>query len=186
MQSKSQQDKNPKELRILQIVIGIISTIISGLIISDLDLIEEFIVSLLAIILIIVGIERIGFGVLAKISNKLLKILNITFGGLAIILSIITLVYPNIATSFVLALLAGSLMIIGISKIISGIKDKSKWKKILLIAVGVLSISVGMMVIATPVVGIKLIALILSVCLLLNGIQNIVMGFSGNISTKIV
>jgi uncharacterized membrane protein HdeD (DUF308 family) len=137
-------DKNPSGLRILQISLGIVSVIISGLVISNIFVAAGFITTLLAIALLAIGIERLVIEILSRSSTKLSKIFNILFGALTIILSIIVITYPSITTSFILLLLSVSLIVIGIARIISTIKDKTKgWKKGLMIAVGILSIIVG-------------------------------------------
>jgi uncharacterized membrane protein HdeD (DUF308 family) len=180
MQNQDRTDKNPSALRILQIVLGIISVIISGLVISHIFIAVEFITTLLAIALLAIGIERLGMGILSRLSSKSSKISNIILGALTIILAIIVIIYPSITTSFILVLLSVSLIVIGIARIISTIKDKTKgWKKNLMMGIGILSIIVGGMIIANYVVGLFLVSLILGISLLINGIESIILGVSG-------
>ena len=73
-----------------------------------------------------------------------------------------------------------SLIVIGIARIISTFKDKTKgWKKGLMIGVGILSIIVGGMIVSNYVFGLYLVSLILGISLLINGIESIILGASG-------
>jgi uncharacterized membrane protein HdeD (DUF308 family) len=78
-------------------------------------------------------------------------------------------------------LLALGLLFIGAARIIHGIFDKqtSKWSRIFLVAVGILSIIIAFMVFANPLFGIFLLTFILAVNLLIIGIESIVHGASG-------
>ena len=180
MQNHDRIDKNPSGLRILQIVLGIISVIISGLVISNIFVAAGFITTLLAIALLAIGIERLGIGILSRSSTKSSKISNAILGALAIMLSIIVITYPGITVSFILVLLSISLIVIGVARIITTFKDKTKgWKKGLMIAVGILSIIVGGMIVSNYVIGLYLVSLILGISLLINGIESIILGASG-------
>ena len=189
MQNQDRTDKNPSVLRILQIALGIISVIISGLVISNIFVAAGFITTLLAIALLAIGIERLGIGTLSRSSTKSSKISNTILGALAIMLSIIVITYPGITVSFILVLLSISLIVIGIARIISTFKDKTKgWKKGLMIGVGILSIIVGGMIVSNYVFGLYLVSLILGISLLINGIESIILRTSGKkrISSKVI
>jgi uncharacterized membrane protein HdeD (DUF308 family) len=78
-------------------------------------------------------------------------------------------------------LLALGLLFIGIARIVHGVTNKntSKWSRIFLIAVGILSIGVSIMVFVNPVVGIVILTFVLAINLLIIGIESIVHGVSG-------
>ena len=109
-------------------------------------------------------------------------------GGLAIALSIIVIGFPIFAIGFLVTLLALGLLFIGIARIIHGVIDKqtSKWSRIFLVAVGILSIGISFIVFANPLLGIFILAFMLAVNLLIIGIESIVHGVSGkrNIATS--
>ncbi|HET8792964.1 MAG TPA: DUF308 domain-containing protein, partial [Nitrososphaeraceae archaeon] len=109
------------------------------------------------------------------------RISNIILGALAIILSIIVIAFPIFAIGMLVTLLALGLLFIGIARIVHGVTNKntSKWSRIFLIAVGVLSIGVSIMVFVNPVVGIVILTFVLAINLLIIGIESIVHGVSG-------
>jgi uncharacterized membrane protein HdeD (DUF308 family) len=100
---------------------------------------------------------------------------------LAIALAIIVISFPIFTIGFLVTLLAIGLLFIGAARIIHGVLDKqtSKWSRIFLVAVGILSIGVSFMVFTNPLFGIFLVTFLLAVNLLIIGIESIVHGASG-------
>jgi uncharacterized membrane protein HdeD (DUF308 family) len=177
-----------KGIRILQIIVGIIAIALSSAVIINPGFAIEFLVFLLSVSLFVVGIERVSIGFLPYIRKSSTRIGNIVLGGLAIALSIIVIGFPIFTIGFLVTLLALGLLFIGIARIIHGVLDKqtSKWSRIFLIGVGILSIGISFMVFVNPVVGIFILAFMLAVNLLIIGIESIVHGVSGkrNIATS--
>ncbi|HET9805976.1 MAG TPA: DUF308 domain-containing protein [Nitrososphaeraceae archaeon] len=177
-----------KGIRILQIIVGIIAIALSIAVIVNPGFGIEFLVFLLSITLFVVGIERVSIGFLPYIRKSSTRIGNIVLGGLAILLSIIVIAFPIFTMGFLVTLLALGLLFIGIARIVHGVLDKqtSKWSRIFLVGVGVLSIGISVMVFVNPVVGIFILTFMLAVNLLIIGIESIVHGASGkrNIATS--
>ena len=179
---KTESEKGvSKGIRILQIIVGIIVIALSIAVIVNPGFGIEFLVFLLSITLFVVGIERISIAFLPYIRKSSTRISNIVLGGLAIILAIIVIAFPIFAIGFLVTLLAIGLLFIGAARIIHGVFDKqtSKWSRIFLIAVGILSIGISIMVFANPLLGIFLMTFILAINLLIIGIESIVHGASG-------
>ena len=170
-----------KGIRILQIIVGIIAISLSIAVIVNPGFGIEFLVFLLSITLFVVGIERIAAGFLPYIRKSSTRIGNIVLGGLAILLSIIVIGFPFFTIGLLVTLLALGLLFIGIARIVHGVLDKqtSKWSRIFLVAVGILSIGVSFMVFTNPLLGIFLLTFILAINLLIIGIESIVHGASG-------
>ena len=172
----------------MQIIIGIIAVAISIGVIVNPGFGIEILVFLLSLTLLVVGIERVSIGFLPYIRKSSTRINNIVLGGLAIVLSIIVIAFPIFTIGFLVTLLALGLLFIGAARIIHGIFDKqtSKWSRIFLVAVGLLSIGISFMVFANPLFGIFLLTFILAVNLLIIGIESIVHGASGkrNLATS--
>ncbi|HEX5186347.1 MAG TPA: DUF308 domain-containing protein [Nitrososphaeraceae archaeon] len=170
-----------KGIRILQIIVGLIAIALSIIVIANPGLGIEFLVFLLSLTLLVVGIERVSISFLPYIRKLSTRISNIILGALAIILSILVIAFPIFAIGILVTLLALGLLFIGIARIVHGVtnKDTSKWSRIFLIAVGILSIGVSIMVFVNPVVGILLLTFILAINLLIIGIESIVHGASG-------
>jgi uncharacterized membrane protein HdeD (DUF308 family) len=187
---KTESEKGTsKGIRILQIVVGIIAIALSLGVIVNPGFGIEILVFLLSITLFVVGIERISIAFLPYIRKSSTRISNIVLGGLAIILAIIVIAFPIFTIGFLVTLLALGLLFIGAARIIHGVIDKqtSKWSRILLIAVGILSIGISFLVFANPLFGIFLMTFILAINLLIIGIESIVHGVSGkrNLSSSV-
>ncbi|HEX2405890.1 MAG TPA: DUF308 domain-containing protein, partial [Nitrososphaeraceae archaeon] len=131
-----------KGIRILQIIVGIIAIALSIAVIVNFGFGIEILVFLLSISLFVVGIERISIAFLPYIRKLSTRISNIVLGGLAIALAIIVIAFPIFAIGFLVTLLALGLLFIGIARIVHGVIDKqtSKWSRIFLVGVGILSI----------------------------------------------
>src|ERR687897_75092 len=88
--------------------------------------------------------------------SKGIRILQIIVGIIAIALSIAVIAFPIFAIGFLLTLLALGLLFIGVARIVHGIfnKQTSKWSRIFLVAVGILSIAIAFMVFINPLLGI--------------------------------
>jgi uncharacterized membrane protein HdeD (DUF308 family) len=170
-----------KGIRILQIIVGVIAIALSIVVIANPGLGIEFLVFLLSLTLLLVGIERVSISFLPYIRQSSSRISNIILGGLAIVLSIIIIAFPIFALGILVTLLALGLLFIGIARIVHGVtnKDTSKWSRIFLVAVGIISIGVSIMVFLNPVVGIVILTFVLAINLLIIGIESIVHGVSG-------
>jgi uncharacterized membrane protein HdeD (DUF308 family) len=170
-----------KGIRILQIIVGIIAIALSIAVIINPGFGIEILVFLLSISLFVAGIERISIAFLPYIRKSSTRIGNIVLGGLAILLSIIVIGFPFFTIGFLVTLLALGLLFIGIARIVHGVLDKqtSKWSRVFLVAVGILSIGISFMVFANPLSGIILVTFLLAVNLLIIGIESIVHGASG-------
>ena len=170
-----------KGIRILQIIVGIIAIVLSIAVIINPGFGIEILVFLLSISLFVVGIERISIAFLPYIRKSSTRIGNIVLGGLAILFSIIVIGFPFFTIGFLVTLLALGLLFIGAARIVHGVLDKqtSKWSRVFLVAVGILSIGISFMVFANPLFGIILVTFLLAVNLLIIGIESIVHGASG-------
>ena len=170
-----------KGIRILQIIVGIIAIALSIAVIINPGFGIESLVYLLSISLFVVGLERISIAFLPYIRKLSTRISNIVLGGLAIALSIIVIAFPIFTIGIIVTLLALGLLFIGVARIVHGVVDKqtSKWSRIFLVAVGILSIGISIMVFANPLFGIFILTFLLAVNLLIIGIESIVHGASG-------
>lgn len=170
-----------KGIRILQVIVGIIAIGLSIAVIINPGFGIEILVFLLSLTLLVVGIERVSIGFLPYIKKSSTRISNIVLGGLAIALAIIVIAFPIFTIGILVTLLALGLLFIGAARIVHGIFDKqtSKWSRMFLVAVGILSIGISFMVFINPLVGIFIMTFMLAVNLLIIGIESIVHGVSG-------
>jgi uncharacterized membrane protein HdeD (DUF308 family) len=176
------QDKSPSWLRILQVVLGLISIGLSIAVFAFPASAIATVIVLLSIVLFIVGIERIASGISAASTTRSSTLVNIGLGILVIILASIAMAYPLESAAFLIILGAIALLINGIARLIHGFIDSNNaaWSRVVLIFVGILSIILSLIVLAHPVsIGISLLAIILSVALIINGLEMIGLGIAG-------
>ena len=114
-----------------------------------------------------------------KISSS---IVNIGLGVLVIILSSVAMAYPLHSAAFLITLGAIALLFGGIARLMHGFVDSNNagWSRAALIFVGILSIVISLIVLAHPVgIGIPLLAFMISIALIINGIEMIGFGIAG-------
>jgi len=182
------EEKSPKALRVLQIVAGLIAIGLSVfIIVSSPNAAASFIAAILAVTLLVIGLERIGIGIVAKTMASRTRWASIGLGALAVILAIVAILYPGSTIAVILLVLSVALLIIGISRVLAGVtyKGTSRFSKSGMIGVGALSIIVAIMIMASPLFGFFLVSLILGVTLLLNGIESIISGVTGKVERRL-
>ena len=107
---------------------------------------------------------------------------QIGLGALAIILSILVLVYPGITIVSIIVIVGTILLIVGIERIIVGIfvKSRARWSSI---GLGILVIILSLIVIAFPIGTTIFLIILMGVALFIDGIARLVHGF-GNKQEK--
>jgi uncharacterized membrane protein HdeD (DUF308 family) len=174
---KTSVEKSPGWLRGIQIGLGIITVILSIYALAFPAVTLLALIVVFAIILFIVGIEKIITGIFLPVKGKWatigLGILVLIFAGLAIS-------FPE-ATALIVTIFVGiGLIFNGCARIVEGISGKhSGWAKFFLIGVGILSIVIGTVVLASPLFGAVFVGLIIAIGLLITGIQMIAVGAAG-------
>ncbi len=119
-------DENLKNIKVIaRFLSGAIAVIISFvamlLIISDPETALDLWYILLAIGILIIGLARIILGIQAKEYDKWFKIYLIVIGLLLIVLSILVIVIPDLGDPVIIVMIALTLILNGITKIILGI-----------------------------------------------------------------
>lgn|SRR5574339_260605 len=177
---KEEHRGKPYVLKIFQLIFGVMLVINSGLILTNPIHASKSLVLLLVITLIISGMERLGIGIIAHWIDKRSRITNIGLGIIAIILSILAIAYPGITISLVIMLMAFSLLIVGISRIILGFNDSSmnKLSRYMIIGTGIISVVTGGMIFGSTFFGVELVSMILGTSVMINGIQSIISSIS--------
>ena len=190
----------------LQIVLGSISVLLAAIILFVPGSSISTTVLLLSLILLIIGIERICFGVVKATSTsttstttatittkpskyKSSRIANIALGLLIIALSIVLMEFPVFSAALLIVLAAIALLVIGIARIIHAFREEDihrATRKYLSVGVGILCIVVAILIIANPTTfGVMLLVFMLSITLIIVGISMIVREVKGYIAKKI-
>jgi len=178
----SLQDKSPGWFRILQVVLGLISIGLSIAVLASPASAIATVIVLLSIVLIIVGIERIVSGISGASTTRSSTIVNIGLGVLVIILASVALAYPLESAGFLIIFGAIALLFNGIARLIHGFVDKNNagWSRAAIFFVGIVSIIISLIVLAHPIgIGVPILAVIISIVLLINGIEMIGLGIAG-------
>jgi uncharacterized membrane protein HdeD (DUF308 family) len=173
-----QTDKSPGWIRGLQIGLGALAIILSGLAIASPGLTFLTLVILVSIVLFVVGIEKIISGIF--IAHKS-RFATIGLGILTIILAGLALSNPIAAAIVVIYFLGFALMFDGFARIIDGVTNKTNkgWIRAFLIGVGVLNVIISTLVLASPFFGAVLAGIMIGLSLLIVGIEMIAAGVSG-------
>jgi len=182
----------------LQIVLGSISVLLAAIILFVPGSSISTTVLLLSLIFLIIGIERICFGVVkatsttstttttttTKPSKYKSRIANIALGLLIIALSIVLMEFPVFSAALLIVLAAIALLVIGIARIIHAFREEDihrATRKYLSVGVGILCIVVAILIIANPTTfGLMLLVFMLSITLIIVGISMIVRGVKGD------
>jgi len=180
--SDSQVVIAPRWLRILQITIGAAAIILSIFIIISPKLGGITAISMVAITLLIVGIERIASGVSSKYSKRS-RLINIGLGIVIVAFGIFTIANPSGSIGFMVLLVGIALLINGIVRITDALIKKRnedrQLNKIFRLVVGIISIAIAIITLVSPGFGVIFVALVVGIALLINGIEIIVAGITG-------
>lgn len=170
--------KSPGWKRAAQIGLGALAIILAIIAIVFPGATVVSIVIILAIALLIVGIEKVISGIFFQHKSRFAAI---GLGILVIILAIIALAFPVGATTVLILIIAFALMFDGFARIIQGFGDKQErgWIRGFYIGVGVLAVIISVMILVSPFFGAALAGLLIGIALLIIGIQVISAGISG-------
>lgn len=170
-------EKNPGWLRGVEIGLGILIVILSIYALAFPAATFVSIVLILAIILFILGIEKIIAGIFFHIKGRGasigLGILILIFAGLAV-------AYPA-GTAWIITIFIGiALLFGGSASIVEGFSGKeSGGKRAFLIGVGALLIIIGIITLVSPLFGMAFAGFIIAIGLLIAGIEMITAGATG-------
>ncbi len=173
--------KLPGWLRAFQIGFGIIIMVLSVIVILNPIVGFLSIIWLVGILLFVIGIEMIVSHIVTPHRSRFA---GVSLGIAVIILAIISIGFPLIASIIVILLLGIALLFSGISKVIHGINDKNdkndkNWRRGSSIAVGAFSIVLAAMILLFPVIGIAFAGFLIGIALLVTGSQLISTGVIG-------
>ena len=169
--------KSPGWLRGVQIGLGILVIILSIFALAFPGYTFLSVIVILSIILFFVGIEKIITGLFLHSKSRWttvgLGILVLIFAGLAIS-------FPG-ATAFIVIIFIGiALLFSGIARVVEGMSGHhSGWARAFLIGVGILAIIISIAVLVSPAFGAALAGVIISIGLLITGIQMVASGIAG-------
>jgi uncharacterized membrane protein HdeD (DUF308 family) len=174
----SSSSKSPGWKRAVQIGLGVLAIALAIYAIVFPAATVVTLVTILAIIFIIVGIEKVISGIFVPSGSRWA---TIGLGILVIILASIALAFPVAVTVALFLFLGFALLFDGIARIIHGFGDKTQrgWVRGFYIGVGILAVVFAGMMIVFPLFGAAVTGLIIGIILLIIGIQMISAGVGG-------
>jgi uncharacterized membrane protein HdeD (DUF308 family) len=167
-------------LRGLRVVVGLMAIAAAIIVLVLPGLAVLTLVLLLSFGLLFLGVARIAHSVAAKLWSKGHRALMAVAGVVALILGALILALPVLGVGALIFLLAFALMAYGIISLLIGAwigaGALSKWWRALLIIIGTLSVLFSFIVVVFPALALLTLVAMLSVALLLNGIESMISG----------
>ena len=169
----------PGWLRALRVVFGLIAIVASFYVLASPGLAVITLTIFLSFAMIIIGVSRLVRGSSFRLLSKSHRALDVIVGVLGIILGFAVLSFPLMGAMTLIFLLALATMIYGFESIaIGAIAGKlSKSMRALLVILGVLGVAFAFIVFAEPAIGIFTLIVLLSVSLMVHGIESIASAF---------
>jgi uncharacterized membrane protein HdeD (DUF308 family) len=174
--------ETPRGLRTLQILVGAICIILSILVLAGPRLGTYTFLFFIEITLLILGAERIASGVRSPRLKRSSRIINIALGSAIIGFALLGFFTPKLTTEWLVLLLGLGLLANGIVRIVDGFRNKDIYETSAVyfrIGAGIVSAAIAILILVYPVFGFVLILLILSIALLITGIELIIVGIKG-------
>jgi uncharacterized membrane protein HdeD (DUF308 family) len=167
--------------RALEVLGGAIVIALAIVALADPQFTITTLVIVIAAGLIVGGLFRIAVGAFATVLPSPLRGLNVTGGVIAFVLGIAALLDLQAAVATLIGILAVALLLVGAFEIGVGVaRHPPVWLRLVIVAIGVLTIILSVYVILEMSVGQTILAAILALALLLLGIRNIVHGITGH------
>lgn len=174
-------EKMPGWMRAAEIFLGIVSLIAAIYVLAYPGTAVLTLILLLATGLIFLGARDIALGAAGSFLPTWLRAANIILGVLAFILSVIVIAEPGFATLTLILLLYIGLSFRGIAGIAMGAAAKQfpSTFRSLSIATGVVSLILAIIFLAVPSLAVATLIILLSIGLLITGIEYVVDGAIG-------
>ncbi len=167
--------------RAVEILGGLIVIALAIFALADPQFTIQTLVIVIVAGLMLGGLFRITVGAFATVLPSPLRSLNVTGGVIALVLGIAALLDLQAAVATLVGILAVALLLVGAVEIgVSVARHPPVWLRLVILAIGALTIILSVYVILNMSVGQTILASILAFALLLVGIRNIVHGFTGH------
>lgn len=133
----------------------------------------------------VLGAERIAAGITSKNDRKSTRVINVAIGAGILGWMLSGFFFPIAIAKYFVLFLGFGLIANDVLRIIAGLRHaESDSKKYSALISGVLSISVGVIALAFPLIGFALLLIIISVALAVSGIQLIIIALRGRKGAK--
>ena len=173
---------SPKWRMLPDVTLGIIAVLLSLIVFFYPDFSISTMIFVLSIALFVLGLPRIVSGLFLVDLPNGLRVLNLVTGSIALAVSAISLLYPNLAIQVLIYLLSFGLLLIGVIRLVVGLFFSIfvGWVRAIFVIAGLFTIIVSFLAFVFPGFGFQALVLLLSASLLANGATRIVQGVIGN------
>ena len=170
-------------MRGLEVVAGLIAIVLGFYVILNQTIAILTLLVLLSWALILIGIRQIAMGAAAKWRPAGTRGLGVAAGVLSLILGFIVIAYPGLGVATLILLLFFGLVAFGVAEISVGAKARfiRGGLRGFFVVIGVLNLIFALVVLLFPKLGVLTLALLLSVALIVNGIELVVSGAVGRL-----
>ena len=174
--------KLPTWLRILQFVTGGIAIALSGYVISNPITTTWFFLVFLGISLFVVGISNLLNGFFHKGASKGTRVIEIIIGIVAIIGGLFTLAHPISALVTLVWFASLFVLIFGAGLVATGItaRNQGKGARIAKVIIGIIVVILSGILLQYPGLTLSMMVILLSINLLIQGIDRIISGAIGH------
>lgn len=180
--SRSATSAIPRSLRTFQIIVGVICIILSILVLAGPRFGTYAFLFFIEITLLILGAERIASGVRPPGLKRSTRIIDIAIGSAMIGFALLGFFTPKLTTQWLILLLGLGLLANGVIRIVDGFRNKDVYETSAVISrlgAGIVSAAIAILVLVFPAFGFVLILLIVSIALLITGIELVIVGIKG-------
>ena len=170
----------PGWLRGLEIVTGLLTIAFGFFVFAFPGWGVSTLVILLSIGLIFAGISSISLVGSTLLPNGL-KALGGISGIISLILALLVIIFPSYGVSTLIIFISFGLLVYGVSRIFlaSNLKSTEGWIRGMIVAVGVIDLILSVVVIVKPNLALLTLTIILSIGLIISGVQMIISGAVG-------
>ena len=169
----------PGWLRALRVVFGLIAIVASFYVLASPGLAVITLTVFLSFAMIMIGVSRLVRGMFLRLLGKAHRALDVIVGLLGIILGFAVLSFPLMGALTLIFLLAFATMVYGFESIAIGAiaARLSRSVRAILVILGALGVAFAIIVFSEPAIGIFTLIVLLSVSLMVHGIESIASAF---------
>lgn len=169
----------PTWARVVLVIFGLMAIAASLLVLAVPGIALLTLVFLLSVSLLFVGLSRIARGISLRALSRGHRVLDVLAGLLGIAIGMIVFLFPLLGIGTLVFMLAFGAMVYGIVSVAIGalVTRLTKGIRALVLLAGVLAIILSVIVLVSPAVAMLTLVFLLSVSLLVNGIESIVLAF---------
>lgn len=174
-------ERMPSWVRLAEVVLGLISLFAGIYVLAYPGIAVLTLVILLAVGLVFLGWRDIVLGAMSSFLPGWLRLANIVLGLAAFVLSATVISSPGFAIPTLILILYVALFVRGVSGITMGAAGRhfSRELRGLSIGVGALGIALAIVFLALPLLAVATLVILLSIGLLVTGIESIGVGVTG-------